>query len=535
MLGCRGFSANQQLGNGLCGCYESYCLDLLRSRYIKTTIMSPNSAIHSSGISPTGDATGIIELGDSCSPIQVIGTDAIRETFGASCINQAIAAAMAPGVSQFVLNPDGHYGHGVPVGSVLVSPDHIYPGPVGVDIKCSMSLLQTNIPEEHISETKIRRQIIREIESKLASGKHAPKGRAVNEDSGFEAAIKGADRKLLDKLGIPPRWQDCCEQWQHLGVCRTSDGLGERLQKLLHQNTIRDFTGKCKQLGSYGGGNHFGECNVVRVVDSESSKKTASHFGLKDGCVAFLSHCGSRGLGHTLATNQFRWLQTAFKKRGRSFPSGDRELVFAEYGTPDANNYLNDMSMGANFATVNHLLINAIVLAAFQKVLPGTNGELLYFISHNIVTREEHDGASQWVHRKGATRAFPAGHPGLAGTKFETTGHPILLPGNPRDGSSVMVALPGASLTAYSINHGAGRSMTRTAAKANLKPELVYQGLAEADVISNCRYYPIDEAPDAYKDFREVLRSVELAGLATEVARLQAKFVIKDANGGSAN
>jgi tRNA-splicing ligase RtcB len=98
-----------------------------------------------------------------------------------------------------------------------------------------------------------------------------------------------------------------------------------------------------------------------------------------------------------------------------------------------------------------------------------------------------------------------------------------------------MVALPGASLTAYSINHGAGRSMTRTAAKANLKPDLVYQGLAEADVISNCRYYPIDEAPDAYKDFREVLRSVELAGLATEVARLQAKFVIKDAKGGSAS
>jgi tRNA-splicing ligase RtcB len=256
---------------------------------------------------------------------------------------------------------------------------------------------------------------------------------------------------------------------------------------------------------------------------------------LKDGCVAFLSHCGSRGLGHALATNQFRWLQTAFKKRGRSFPSGDRELVYAEYGTPDANNYLNDMSMGANFATVNHLLINAIVLAAFQKVLPGTRGELLYFISHNIVSREEHDGVSQWVHRKGATRAFPAGHVGLAGTKFETTGHPILLPGNPRDGSSVMVALPGANLTAYSINHGAGRSMTRTAAKANLKADQVYQGLADADVVSNCRYYPIDEAPDAYKDFREVLRSVELAGLATEVARLQAKFVIKDAKGGSAS
>jgi tRNA-splicing ligase RtcB len=190
------------------------------------------------------------------------------------------------------------------------------------------------------------------------------------------------------------------------------------------------------------------------------------------------------------------------------------------------------MSLGANFATVNHLLINAIVLAAFEKILPGTKGELIYFISHNIATQELYDNRLQWVHRKGATRAFPAGHPGLRGTPFAETGHPILLPGNPRDGSAVMVALPGAELSAYSVNHGAGRRMTRTAAKSNLRAEDVALSLSTADIVSNCRNYPIDEAPDAYKDFAEVIKSVELAGLAKEVARLQAKFVIKDAKSG---
>lgn len=177
-----------------------------------------------------------------------------------------------------------------------------------------------------------------------------------------------------------------------------------------------------------------------------------------------------------------------------------------------------------------HLLINSIVLNAFKKALPGANGDLVYFISHNIARRELLDGQLQWVHRKGATRALPAGHRELAGTAFERTGHPILLPGNPRDGSCVMVAKPGASLTAFSVNHGAGRRMSRTVAKRTLVQKEVERSLSECDVISNCRRYPIDEAPDAYKDFSEVVRSVEAAGLATRVAKLFAKFVIKDAS-----
>ncbi|HEX8911500.1 MAG TPA: RtcB family protein, partial [Humisphaera sp.] len=135
------------------------------------------------------------------------------------------------------------------------------------------------------------------------------------------------------------------------------------------------------------------------------------------------------------------------------------------------------------------------------------------------------------VHRKGATRAFPAGHHGLKGTPFEQTGHPILLPGNPRAGSAVMVADEGAALSCYSVNHGAGRAMGRREAGRRLDQATVDAELAASDILSNCRQYPKDEAPAAYKDFDEVLKSVKLAGLATEVARLRARFVIKDGDG----
>jgi tRNA-splicing ligase RtcB len=132
------------------------------------------------------------------------------------------------------------------------------------------------------------------------------------------------------------------------------------------------------------------------------------------------------------------------------------------------------------------------------------------------------------VHRKGSTRAFPAGHHALKGTIYETTGHPILLPGNPQAGSSVMVADEGARLSCYSVNHGAGRSLGRKRAIRELDQGSIDRSFDASDILTNCRNYPKDEAPAAYKDFNEVLRSVETAGLASEVARLHARFVIKD-------
>ena len=484
-------------------------------------------------IIPTSDAIGILPTAGPTKPVTVIGTQAIRETFDEGCLQQAINSRLAPGVTDLVLNPDGHCGYGAPVGCVLVSPTHVYPGPVGVDIKCSMSLLQLDLPADAIIDRPVRRALINAICERTPTGagrgqRCAKKSRRVDAEVGRRVLIEGASEEVCEAIGIPPEWAQRCEDAFHVGHDDTRDALGNRLQRLLDQSFFRNFADKISQLGSYGGGNHFGECEVVHVEDNARARHAADVFGLKDGHVAFLSHCGSRGMGHNLAMGQFKSLQQKFERWDIPLPGQDRELVYAPLGTPEANAYLDDMALGANFATINHLLINALVLEAFQEVLPGVTGQLVYFISHNIARKEIVNGQPAWVHRKGSTRAFPAGHHALSGTIYQDTGHPILLPGNPQAGSSVMVADAGAQVSCYSVNHGAGRALGRKRAIRELDQGAIDQSFEAADILTNCRSYPKDEAPAAYKDFDEVLRSVKSAGLATEVARLKARFVIKD-------
>jgi tRNA-splicing ligase RtcB (3'-phosphate/5'-hydroxy nucleic acid ligase) len=486
-------------------------------------------------IQVTGEATGFIPAPENKGkPITVIGTKAIRQTFDEKCIEQALNSRGAPGVTDLVLNPDAHCGYGAPVGCVLVSPTHIYPGPVGVDIKCSMSLLQMDLPADAVVDRGVRRALIDAIVERTPTGagrgqRSARKARKVSAITGEKVLIEGASPAVCAALGIPQEWASRCEDAFHVGHDDTKDALGNRLAYLIAEGKLSNFEEKVTQLGSYGGGNHFGECEVVELVDNKRARRAAEVFGMKDNCVAFLSHCGSRGMGHKLASGQFRTLQEKFERWNIALPGQDKELVYAPLGTAEANDYLDDMALGANFATVNHLLINALVLEAFQEVIPGVKGQLVYFISHNIARRERVNGEEAWVHRKGATRAFPAGHYSLMDTPYYETGHPILLPGNPQDGSVVMVAEPGSEKSCYSVNHGAGRKKGRKAAIRELDQEKVDAGLAKHDILTNCRIYPKDEAPAAYKDFGEVLRSVEEAGLASTVAKLKARFVIKDA------
>ncbi len=492
------------------------------------------SQVQTHSLIATGEATAILPVaGGREKPVTVIGTPAIRETFDQNTLQQAVNTRLAPGVEQVVLNPDAHVGYGAPIGCVMASGSHIYPGPVGVDIKCSMSLLQLELPADQIEDRRVRRAIIDAICERTPTGtgrgqRSVTKSREVSEALGRRVAVEGASEQVCEALGIPARWAERCEDSIHLGHDDTRDALSARLDWLMHTGAMPKFGDKMRQLGSYGGGNHFGECEVVRVNDERRARYCADAFGLRHEHVAFLSHCGSRGFGHNLASGQFRALQGKFNAWGIPFPGSDKELCYAPLGTPEADAYLDDMAMGANFATVNHLLINALVLEAFQEVIPGVSGELVYFISHNIARKEIVDNRPMWVMRKGATRAFPAKHHSLKGTPFESTGHPILLPGDPQRGSAVMVADEGASLSCYSVNHGAGRMLGRKQAIRTLDQAAINQSFEERDILTNCRNYPMDEAPAAYKDFDEVLRSVKLAGLASEVARLDARFVIKD-------
>ncbi len=495
-------------------------------------------------ITPTGEATGAIYF-DHLSPIKVFGTDKIRDTFGETTLQQAVNARFAPGVVDVVLTPDAHVGFGAPIGCIMASPTHIYPGPAGVDISCSMSLLQLDLPEDAIADKRLRRAIINAICARIPNG--YGKGRAGKKpdfpvENIEQAMTQGATEATCQIFNVPVEWIQRCEEPTHVGHCTNGEILAERLEQIKFDIThgkgsFRHYAQKLTQIGSYGGGNHFGECEIVRlseydknIVKDESRLNVAKTFGLIDGNVAFLSHCGSRGLGNALAKRQFKLLQEKFKLWNIPLPGEDPELVYAPLDTPEANDYIDDMALAANFATMNHLIINALVLEAFQEVIPGITGRLVYHISHNIARREIVNNRPMWIHRKGATRAYPAGHFALAKTPFADTGHPILLPGNPTQGSSVMVGLEGASSSLYSVNHGAGRAMGRRVANQTLDQQVVDQEFNDADILTNCRFYPKDEAPAAYKDFNEVLHSVEVAGLAREVARLQARFVIKDSS-----
>ena len=403
-----------------------------------------------------------------------------------------------------------------------------------------MSFLQLDLPADAVADRQVRRALIDAILERTPTGagrgqRSVRKSRKVGEELGVKVVTQGASAEVLHALGIPVEWAERCEDAAHTGHDETHGALALRLE-WLRANRFSNFVEKITQLGSYGGGNHFGECEVVRLLDNDRARRTAEVFGLRDGCVGFLSHCGSRGFGHALASGQFRDLQQKFAAWDIPLPGNDKELVYAPLGTPEADAYLDDLALGSNFATVNHLLINALVLEAFQEIIPGVKGSLVYFISHNITRKELlSDGrggfaGEGWVHRKGATRAFPAGHPSLKGTPFAATGHPILLPGNPTAGSVIMTADAGAEKSAYSVNHGAGRAMGRKMADRTLDQKTVDDEFVANDILTNCRLYPKDEAPAAYKDFDAVLDSVKKAGLASEVARLKARFVIKDSD-----
>jgi len=477
-----------------------------------------------------GPAEWILPV-DGHQPILFIGTEEIIRNLDAKCVEQAINGSRVHGVERIIVNPDAHAGYGVPVGSVVVSNNVVLPGPVGPDISCSMSYLQLDLPADEVQSREARRRIIDEIVLRIPTGagkRQAPKGPRLDQrDDGlavcYSAAVCGAiNTDTLDRLGIPTEWVARLEQATN---GRLND-LDDRMDLLKERYDKCNWDAKLLQLGSYGSGNHFGECEITHVQPGQ--ELVAETFKLKDGCVGFLSHCGSRGFGYNLAANHFKSLAAHFQQWGIPLSGGDKELVYAPADSDAGRAYLADMALGANFAVVNHLLINKLVLDAFKEVFPGVKGELVYHVAHNIGREEIVDGSKRFVWRKGATRAFPAGHHALATTPFYQTGHPVLLPGNPEAGSWIMRGLPGAEKTAYSINHGAGRAMGRKEACRRMTQEQVNKVMDDADLLSNCRNYPVDEAPAAYKGFDEVMESVKQAGLAEPVAKLQARFVIKD-------
>jgi tRNA-splicing ligase RtcB (3'-phosphate/5'-hydroxy nucleic acid ligase) len=249
-----------------------------------------------------------------------------------------------------------------------------------------------------------------------------------------------------------------------------------------------------EQMGSLGSGNHF--------IELQRAEET--------GTLFLQVHTGSRGFGHGLATNFF---EMARHERPEAITDID-----LGYFTPDSRHYqdyLNAVAAGGNFAILNRLIIFEQVAEAFREVF-GDELELIYEISHNLVQKEWHPEFGEvWVHRKGATRAFPAGHPGLRGTFWEETGHPVLIPGSNKDYSYILRPLPGAVKSGFSVNHGAGRRLSRGEASRTLSQRAMDDEYRAAGILVNIDgRVPLDEAAPAYKSSEEVVRAVVEAGLA---------------------
>ncbi len=284
-----------------------------------------------------------------------------------------------------------------------------------------------------------------------------------------------------------------------------------------------------KTAGSLGGGNHFLEGQRVRVVDAELCER----WGLWNGQFVFQIHCGSRGLGHQVGT-EYLGIALEYMKQ-HNLPIAHRELVGLPLATPEGQTYLAAMYTAANFSTVNRQLIMHHLREGFRRVLGAGHEEsdlrlaLLYNTPHNVTRKETlADGSTGIVHRKGATRACPAGHERTS-RAYQETGHPVLIPSAMGRPSYILVGLPGGAVSEYSVNHGAGRKMSRAQAKKMLSVDAVTSALGKVQINQRVGHV-IDEAPQAYKDIDLIIEAVETAGLARVVAKLEPLFCMKGTN-----
>jgi len=419
-------------------------------------------------------------------PVRLFLTPTLLNSVEDILYRQIVNATRFPGVLMVVITPDTHYGYGVPVGCVLITDVEsgaVAMGPVGYDIGCGMMSARSDVSfEEATPEKKMEfNRAVMERVAMGAGGKSHRLGSVTKQE--FNNLVRGGAEYYVEKYGA------------------TFDrSRAERHRIPVDDDWQIPWGGKGKpergldQLGSLGGGNHF-----IELQRAESS-----------GTLFLQVHTGSRGFGHGLATNYF---ELAREERPDSIT--DIDLGYFMPASRHYSDYLNAVAAGGNYAILNRLIIFEQVAEAFQKVF-GADLELIYEISHNLVQREWHpDFGEVWVHRKGATRAFPAGHPALKGTFWETTGHPVLIPGSNKDWSYILRPLAGAVRSGFSVNHGAGRRLSRGEATRTLSQRQIDDEYAAAGILVNINgRVPLDEAAPAYKSSEEVVRAVLEAGLA---------------------
>jgi tRNA-splicing ligase RtcB len=432
-------------------------------------------------------------------------------------INQVANVATLPGlVGRSLAMPDAHQGYGFAIGGVAAADLEkgiVSAGGVGFDINCGVRLLASDLGAEEVKSKfdSLLNQMFRDI----------PCG------TGKSGIVNVSLEELDEVLEHGARWaiergygtQEDLDHIEEQGCIRNADPAA--VSKRAKQRG-RD------QLGTLGSGNHFAEIQRVAEIFDEQAAKA---FGLRLNSIVVMIHSGSRGFGHQVCTDYLELMQEAMPKHGISVV--DRQLACVPVRSTEGQEYLRAMAAAANFAFANRQMMSHWTRQAFARIFGYSGFRLVYDVAHNIAKEEEHSigrgRAKVLVHRKGATRAFPKHHAGIPRDYFEI-GQPVLIPGSMGTCSYVLVGTEKAMAETFgSTCHGAGRAMSRHAAKKNISAEQLIRQLEEKGIHIRgaSRSGLTEEKPDAYKDVDAVVEVVHNAGIASKVAKMIPMGVIK--------
>ena len=450
-------------------------------------------------------------------PARIYVSEKMLEDLEESALKQIVNVATLPGIVKYSLAmPDTHSGYGFVIGGVAATkfPDGVIsPGGIGYDQNCGVRLLKSEYTEKEIKPylNKLATEIQKEVPSGLG------KGRKIKLSiEQINKILEGGVPELVEQGYGEKEDVENCEEEGKMEQADTSY-VSEKAK-----NRGRD------QVGTLGSGNHFIE---VQKVDEIFDEEVAKVFGLFKNQVVVMIHTGSRGLGHQNCTDYLKVAMEALPKYGIQLP--DRELACVPFNSPEGQKFFKAMSAACNYAWSNRHMITHYIRRAWKNVLgEKVNLKLLYDVAHNIAKIEEHevDGEKMKliVHRKGATRAFPPGHPEIP-EKYKDVGQPVLLPGTMGTASYVLVGTEKSKEAWHTVAHGAGRAMSRHAAMRKVRGEEVVRRLNEKGIIIKCRSMRgiAEEAPIAYKNVDDVVEVVHQSGLSKKVAKLTPLAVIK--------
>lgn len=461
----------------------------------------------------------IEQTGEMLVPVRVYASEPLLKEMleeGDLTLEQASNVATLPGIQMFsILLPDGHQGYGFPIGGVAaVDLDQgvISPGGIGFDLNCGVRVLRTGLSYEDVKgrEEELGGLLYRVIPVGLGKGGYLDIDRAI-----LDEILEGGMEWMLENGYATSADLDHCEE-------------GGRLEG--DPNAIPPEAKKrgVNQVGSLGSGNHFLE--VQRVVEIYDREKAVA-YGLEEDQIVVMIHSGSRGLGHQTCTEYLRRFEREYPEIVQSLP--DRQLIYAPLTDPVAEQYQAAMYAAANFAWANRQAMTHAVRTIFDELFDDPTIELVYDVCHNIAKEERHevDGKKKTVlvHRKGATRAFPAERSEIP-EAYRKVGQPVLIPGSMGTSSYVLSGGDRSlELTFGSTAHGAGRAMSRTQAKKTYGSDELQRSLQDQRVYVKARSRGTltEEAPGAYKDVDEVIQVSDALGIGTKVARMRPVANIK--------